>query len=269
MQKLFIYSGVGYPTSSVVSVTPESFFKEQHISNYDETNFTASVSELVSVYSRIVFSGVRNTAMITTQLENSPKLINFLEYEPFMDWLSEQSLKSGKDPVIKFKASVAKIFRIRALIEESKKQEEKNKQSAQNMQQVIENTAVEKPAVFELGTVENESGVSLDVAIKQLEDEPSLPFEPSIVVQPELQTETLVNEQLEEFNTSLVSDEDIMTLRKKEAFVNKYIKKYIEEFNNIEPEEVKFRSRKNGPVEEMLDYIERAIRDVEKQLFGE
>lgn len=268
MQKLLMVDNVSYPVSSVTKVTADSWSEFVKMSDYSPETFEVHISKKVMMRFNIGIASLKSGVNVDVDVADEDNTVSLLDYAPFMEWLSEQSLKNGKDPVARFKANVAKVTKLRQLMKDIEAQKVLTETTVEKMSEVLQ-TPVDEKDTFSLTPVESEQGVTLDVAIKQLEDGPTLPFD--IVVQPELQTDTqeplMVNEQLEEFNKPSMSSEDILTLRKKEAFINKYINMYMQHINESKGSFEKIKRAGNaGFSEELFCYMKTGFKKVEEML---
>lgn len=234
--KLLNIDGVGYPTSKVVKIEPATVLLDTSFETLsDDFHVQRKVNKDVIV--NVYMEGMKAPIEHTMHLNSTGDTV-YLPTDPdFLEWLGEQTLESGKDPLKIFKGSLAKVLRIRQMIKDAENAKASNTTLVQNAAPVVAE-AVQTSTPVEMQTIETEEGVTLDVALRDLTDEPPLPFTPAITVQPEMKTDALIaNEEILPFANPTVSDEDLLLLKKKEKTVKKWLMSYIEEINSQEAEE--------------------------------
>lgn len=263
--KMLIVDGVGYPTSAVTKVEPAFVSIHTEFGELGD-DFTVGVAQHKTAHVNVY---MQNGKPIDYSFDMSGQNneIYLPTDENFLAWLDEQTMDNGKEPAKVFRAALSKVVRIRQMIKEAEMRKTENNKLVQAATPVIEQS-VQTATPVAVSTVETETGVSLDVALKDLTDEPLLPFEPNITVQPEIKTDALIaNEEVMQFNMPSVSDEDFLTLKKKERTVKKWLLAYIEEANGWEDEDEMLIAKRGVELPEGVDSIrEHIIKCMEEVL---
>ena len=229
MAKYVINNGCAYPSRLITKIEPSILETTIKCSSIDLFNIHR-VSTMDVVFN-VYLEGVKGATQFKEPANGSSESVYLPEDEGFMEWLAEQKLKSGKNPVKVFKSAVSKVNRLKLAIAECEKAKQSNEKIVETVAPAVQQA--EAPVAVQLTPRADGEVVDLDVALKDLSEEPELPFEPQIVAP---KSETFVNEELEEFNQPTVSDEDMHLLHKKTAFIEKMVANYIAAVNALEPE---------------------------------
>ena len=262
MAKYVMNNGCAYPSRLISKIEPSVLETSTTGSPVDLLNINrvSSVEVMFNVY----MDGAKGVTQFKKSSNDSVEQVYLPEDEDFMEWLSGQELKNGKDPVKFFKNAVLKVNRIKMAIAECEKAKEANTKVVETVAPAIEQA--EKPVTLELKPRTDGEIVDLDVALKDLSEEPALPFEPQVVAP---KSETFVNEELEEFNQPTVSDEDMSLLHKKTAFIEKMTARYLEALNASEAEVKLITAVGRKKPDELTEYEESVVSILTKDLAEE
>ena len=266
MAKYIINNGCAYPSRLISKIEPSVMETTVRCSSIDllNVNRVSSIDVVFNVY----VDGVKGATQFRHPANGSVESVYLPEDEDFVEWLSEQQLKSGKDPVKVFKNAVLKVNRIKMAIAECEKAKQSNEKVVETVAPVVQQA--EAPVAVQLTPRADGEVVDLDVALKDLSEEPELPFEPQIVAP---KSETFVNEELEEFNQPTVSDEDMHLLHKKTAFIEKMVANYIAAVNALEPETKLITAVGRKQPDQLTEYEESIVsltmKEFAEDLLGE
>lgn len=233
MQKLITVNGIGYPVSKLNKVEPVEMIESVQFGTLNEDFTVAKTTERTAIVD-LYFDGQKAPLKYELPLSGQNG-ITYLPTDPeFLGWIEDKETESGKSASKLFKGALAKVAKIKALMKDVEERKATTAKLVEEVKPVVEQ-AVQTATPIEISQTEGENGVSLEVALKDLTDEPELPFTSNIVVQPELKTDALMaNEELLQFNNPTVSDEDVITLQKKTKFITKWCNKYLSELDNDE-----------------------------------
>ena len=146
MAKYIINNGCAYPSRLISKIEPSVMETTVRCSSIDLLNVNRA--SYIDVVFNVYVDGVKGATQFRHPANGSVESVYLPEDEDFVEWLSEQQLKSGKDPIKVFKNAVLKVNRIKMAIAECEKAKQSNEKIVETVAPVVQQA--EAPVAVDL-----------------------------------------------------------------------------------------------------------------------